>query len=490
MTKRKTTEEFKEQIRTLHRDRYILDNVVYVNNKTYVELICRKHGPFSMTPNCLLSGQNCPECAKEEVVKRKTLARENVINKIKAVHGGKYTFENFVYHGMLRKSTFTCPIHGDFKMTPAHLIEGHECQKCANENRSSKKRKKVEDFVREVNVVHHNKYNYEKVDYKNNREQITISCPTHGDFTQKALDHLQGKGCPKCGHIISKAEDEIYEHVCKLLNKDEVVQHNKSILDGHEIDIYIPSCKLGIEYNGLRWHSEEFGKDKNYHVSKTDTALSKGIHLIQIFEDEWLEHKDLVLEKIEHFIGKSECKVIGARKCKIEEIDKEEAKEFLDKFHIQGFTKSSLYYGAFYEGILIGVMSFTQESKGMWNLTRFSTDISCSYPGLANKIFKHFITEHNDDIIEVKTFLDRRWSHNTTNVYDRMGFTLTEITRPDYRYIVGNKRVHKFNFRKQRLHKTYGLPLSMTEYEMTKNLGFYRIWDCGLYKYVWKNQRK
>ena len=40
----------------------------------------------------------------------------------------------------------------------------------------------------------------------------------------------------------------------------------------------------------------------------------------------------------------------------------------------------------------------------------------------------------------------------------------------------------------KRLNKKYGLPLTMTESEMTRKLGYYKIWDCGLIKYVWKNK--
>jgi hypothetical protein len=145
---------------------------------------------------------------------------------------------------------------------------------------------------------------------------------------------------------------------------------------------------------------------------------------------------------------------------------------------------STAYYGAFYGDILVGVMTFKQEKQGMWNLTRFATNTDCRLPGLANKIFKQFIKDNNP--IEVKTFLDRRWSHCSENLYDKMGFKLEETLPPDYRYVVKNQRLHKFGFRKQILHKKYGLPLSMTEKEMTEQLGFYRIWDCGLYKYVWK----
>ena len=74
------------------------------------------------------------------------------------------------------------------------------------------------------------------------------------------------------------------------------------------------------------------------------------------------------------------------------------------------------------------------------------------------------------------------------NLYVKLGFTLDSIERPDYRYTKGHgERLHKFGFRKQLLHKKYNLPLTMTENEMTKELGYYKIWDCGLIKYIWRN---
>ena len=77
--------------------------------------------------------------------------------------------------------------------------------------------------------------------------------------------------------------------------------------------------------------------------------------------------------------------------------------------------------------------------------------------------------------------------------YDiNLGFTIDGYLEPDYRYYnekVGKyERVHKFNFRKNALHRKYGLPLTMTEKEMTEKLGYYKIWDCGLIRYIWKNE--
>ena len=134
-------------------------------------------------------------------------------------------------------------------------------------------------------------------------------------------------------------------------------------------------------------------------------------------------------------------------------------------------------------------MTFLKEKEGMWNLTRFTTDYHYSIPGLANKIFNHFVNSHKEEIVEVKTFLDRRWSHSSINVYDRMGFVLTEILKPDYHYVYGNKRIHKFNFRKKniiKLFKDKKFTLDMTEKEMMSNLNIFRIWDCGLFKFIWK----
>lgn len=83
--------------------------------------------------------------------------------------------------------------------------------------------------------------------------------------------------------------------------------------------------------------------------------------------------------------------------------------------------------------------------------------------------------------MEVKDFLDRRWSHCNENVYNKMHFKFVETLVPDYKYVVKDKRLHKFDFHKQILSGKYGLPLTMTE-----KLDNHRIWDCGLYKYVWK----
>ena len=70
-----------------------------------------------------------------------------------------------------------------------------------------------------------------------------------------------------------------------------VERQNRIILEGKEVDILISSLGIAFEFNGLRWHSEEFGKDKNYHLNKLNECNKQGIKLIQIFEDEYVNNK-------------------------------------------------------------------------------------------------------------------------------------------------------------------------------------------------------
>ena len=63
------------------------------------------------------------------------------------------------------------------------------------------KRATKEEFITKANVTHENVYNYSKVNYINNKTKVTITCPIHGDWTQRPAEHVKGKGCPKCGVI-------------------------------------------------------------------------------------------------------------------------------------------------------------------------------------------------------------------------------------------------------------------------------------------------
>lgn len=270
---------------------------------------------------------------------------------------------------------------------------------------------------------------------------------------------------------------------------------NRQILEGKEIDLLMPEQKIGIEFDGLKFHTEFFGKKPHdYHLDKTKTCNAHGYKLIHIFEDEYVNHEKIVYSKLGHILGFDKDKPkVNARECVVKKIYKSDAKRFLEEWHIQGFSSSTFYYGAFYCDELVAVMSFKHgniKSKD-WELTRFATSDKYIYRGIGGKLFSKFVKDVDPD--RVVSFADRRWTlQEKNNLYTKLGFSLDKKTPPDYRYynekVDRYQRVHKMFFMKSKLIKKYGFPDNMTEWEMARELGYDRIWDCGLFKYVWKKK--
>lgn len=288
----------------------------------------------------------------------------------------------------------------------------------------------------------------------------------------------------------SKPEKELKEMIqsCGLECHKE-----KALFNGMEIDIFVPKKMIGIEYNGVLFHTEWFGKKgKWFHLGKTMKCQEKGVKLIHIFEDEYVYQREIVENKIKHILGVQQNlpKIMG-RKCEIHPISKSVSKNFLEKYHIQGNASSTVRLGAFFNNELIAVMCFKIDDGGNWELVRFTSDYHYICQGVGGRLFKHFIREYNPK--EIKSFADRRWTINEqNNIYIQLGFKFDKYTAPDYRYVNPSshnlRRQHKFGFRKNILHNKYGFPLDMTEEEMVKKLKYDRIWDCGLIRYVWKKE--
>lgn len=488
--KRDNTETFIAKAKNVWGDTYDYSKVVYTGTKDKVTITCPIHGDFQIIPGDHINlHRGCQKCGNSRKGLTTKKSNEDFINEAILKHGTTYSYENTHYVNSNTKVTITCPKHGDFATDPYHYLHGGMCPKCAHEKQSVEQTLTKPEFILRARSVHGDKYDYSKVKYVDGKTPVTIICPIHGEFQQKPYYHLAGNGCQSCGVRDSKSQNDIYDYCVKLLGPGKVVKNSRKEIYPYEIDIYIPSLKIGIEYNGILWHSDRFTEDNEYHLEKLNKCTEKGIKLIQVFEDEYVNSHDIVLSKIKHIIGCDvDTRKIYGRKCEVREIEKEISDEFLNRNHIQGSTNSSVYLGAFNGDKLIAVMDFKKENKpGKWELTRFASENGTVCCGVAGKLFTYFTRKYKP--IEIKSFADRRWTVNATdNVYTKLGFVFDGFLKPDYRYFKrsdGIVRQHKFGFRKQILHKKYGLPLTMTENEMTKKLGYHRIYDCGLIKYIW-----
>lgn len=342
--------------------------------------------------------------------------------------------------------------------------------------------------LKRIDEKHLKRHHISLYDYKIKYDKLTVSNNLHNRLSDIAK--IANLTTPKDKKYTSNIENDIII----FLEKNGITPiKNRSILCGGEIDILIEDKKIGIEFNGVKWHTEWFGKkDRNYHINKTIQCNEKGYGLIHIFEDEYMLHKEIVLNKLSHILGiQQDLPRIAGRKCTIKEINKNDADTFLNMYHIQGSSRSTVYLGSYFNDKLIAVMSFKKilNDTDDYDLTRFASDYNYVCQGVGGKLFKYFIKNYNPS--SIISFADRRWTVDiNNNVYTKLGFTLVDKLKPDYRYYNNNvdryQRFHKFGFRKQIINRKYGLPLTMTETEMVKKLGYDRIWDCGLIKYKYE----
>lgn len=128
------------------------------------------------------------------------LTTAEFILKAKTKHNDYYTYEKTVYINGKHKVIITCPIHGDFEQTPGDHTQGHGCPKC-KATKTSLSAKTTEQFIKEAIDKHNNFYTYNNTQYSTCDDKITITCPIHGDFTQRPANHLRGIGCPECGKL-------------------------------------------------------------------------------------------------------------------------------------------------------------------------------------------------------------------------------------------------------------------------------------------------
>lgn len=350
------------------------------------------------------------------------------------------------------------------------------------------KNKRIMDVKKNI---HKYSKGYELISIKDNKYKlIHIKCGSIFEIQPQLLRIRSNNNnviCNVCNpfhKIRSNSEDELYKFIEQYT---EVEINNRSILNGKEIDMYIPSKKLAIEFNGLYWHSELF-IDKNYHLNKTENCLLKNIQLIHIYEDDWIQKQNILKSMILNLIGETPNKIY-ARKTEIKEInDTKLVSNFLDENHLQGRVGSSVKLGLFHKDELVSLMTFGKLRKNLgqvskknhWELLRFCNKKYTNVIGGASKLFSYFIKNYEYE--SIISYASRDYSNG--NLYYKLGFKLDKITKPGYYYIINGSKENRYNYRKDKLIKE-GCDSNLTEHEIMLDKGYYRLYNTGNYKFIY-----
>ncbi len=131
------------------------------------------------------------------------------------IHGDRYDYSQVEYKSKRKKVTIICPIHGEFSQLPSNHWTGRGCLKCSIDL----KRTSVDEFIKRAGAVHGERYDYSQVLFYRLLDKVKIRCEEHGTFEQKAMDHLNGSGCPTCAGVKKHSYDDFIERAISLHGK-------------------------------------------------------------------------------------------------------------------------------------------------------------------------------------------------------------------------------------------------------------------------------
>lgn len=478
-------EEYLDKVKSIHNDEYEYPEKFddFLQSKTVLDIICPIHGNFSQRAIDHLHKRGCPRCGDQRTADLKRKPTDVFIKQAIKVHDGKYRYNNVDYSNNRTLVDIECTVHGIFQQAPRPHLRGAGCPKCAGRNKTN------EEVIEELREARGDFYDYTQLEYTGANDPLKIICPKHGEFFQTLHNHKKGAGCSSCRPGKSKPEDEIAEYLESL--GLEIQRNRRDVISPYELDIYVPSLQLAIEHCGLYWHSEAKGKTNNYHLQKHNLCLDKGIRLLTIFEDEWRDKQDILKASLQHFAGKSP-KGCPGRKATIREITWREAKPFLEKHHMLGAGRAGRHTIGAYDpddnliAVMVwGIPSNEQGKTAEMEMTRYVCT-KANHPGLASKMFRWSVREYGFE--EVIAFVDLRFFEGAFKQI--AGFEKVSQSQPTLFWTNGiDRKKRRFETKRTLLKRPEFIGRNMTKKDMLKELGYYRIWDCGKSKFVWSSDK-
>jgi hypothetical protein len=329
-----------------------------------------------------------------------------------------------------------------------------------------------------------------KLEYKRKSytlEEVKAVAATYQDYSKWRKDHMKHYYWCNDNNVLNIATAHMNKSYNRSILEEELLDHVKrNYPNTHkfkdktfEIDIYIPELNLGIEYNGVYWHSLKH-KNKHYHIEKTEHFKRLGISIIHIWDYEWRDRKKQVLNFLNPKLGL--CKSIGARKCDFRPVGRSTAKQFCEDNHIQGAPAHSIYsLGIFYNNTLVGLATFSKHHRNSKDvvLSRLCFTDGIVVAGGLSKLSKIASQHFEQDIIT--------WVHKTLSTgasYTKAGWEVVGELGPDYFYITqnGSKVIPK----QSRTKKAAKTPENMTELQHAELDGLIRVYDCGKIRLVYR----
>ena len=324
--------------------------------------------------------------------------------------------------------------------------------------------------------------------YRDRQETLLdIQCNDCKNFDKVSLFNLERCWrCHVCHPIGSRPQIDLYNWIKNDLGFLDATSSDRSVITPLEIDVYVPSCNVAIEYNGLHWHSgdKEDVFNKTRHKEKYLACKEKGIRLLQFYSDEFETSPEICRSMIKNALGVIDVK-LNARDCEVIELTTREAKEFLEVSHIAGYTRSTLKFGLKHpEYGVVSVATMRTPIQKKWGnvaeLARMASKPGFIVRGGASKLLKVIFSRASEKGFDgLLSYAELRYGSG--GVYEQCGFDLVGMTGPNYWYTEGLVRHDRFKYRAQN---------GMTEKEYTESQGVRSVWGVGNNVYLKRFSQK
>jgi hypothetical protein len=443
-----------------------------ISTNEIARFYCKIHGIYYKKPyEALHASNSCPKCQSirlGKIVKEKALSRRQVSQSRLEIWKTSPCYEDIV-RGKISSSdkvSFVCNTHGEYTST----IYTKGCPICGK-LRSLEKRKNIRRaknpfpqwFIDDLEgspdkdlILNCN---------KNIDDKAFFLCKEHGMYYQKIGDHLyKGAGCPTCAAQLKNNTSLIERMLIENYRNIKIIQscrtEIKSSVNGRfmELDNYIPEFRIGVEYNGFYYHSNEvmndshyynaIGGKQNYHLMKSNLCKDKDIVLIHLFEDDTKYRYSTCLNHINNVLklqgAELEQTHIKLSDCSIVE----------DSLNFRDFTLSRLKGSKFKtitcNGELVASISYNEGDI----ITVRNIALNSKYSLDMNPLLV-LLSEFDKDIC-----IEYEYHLYNGDCLKGLGFELLEITPP--------RRIN----------------VDILSIKRTKEESSYHIYDCGVAKWI------
>lgn len=312
-------------------------------------------------------------------------------------------------------------------------------------------------------------------DYVGYRETFTrdleVRCKDCGATHLRSLINvINVPKCMTCDALISAPQREVAGYIRSL--GFDVVDCARRVLSCGEVDVWVPSARFGIEFNGLYWHCDLNREDRRHVERKHADALSRGVRLFTIFEDEWRDRRPIVEGMIRHRLGLSTR--VGARTLGLCELSMQERKAFFEHAHVDGDVRADVAFGLRDpEGRIIQALSlrtpFHSSLVSFSEVARSATlPGRCVVGGLSRLITRACFWAREAGKCGLLTYVDGRYGDGAS--YEASGFVRVRRTGPRFWWTDFRQRHDRFMFRAKD---------GITQSEVAAAAGMHMIWGAG-----------